>query len=144
MVVGLYSSVVLGLHTALELSAGALIGYQGHYRNAVPRQGALVAVSGPSKLFARWHACGLLAVGIAGALGLSYDASTPEGAAVRTVVLTICMCFHFLAGLAMVAATQDAEDDGGAMVMTWPSATLTNIHFYFGLLLLISLSSVPI
>lgn len=131
-----FSSIIIGLHAILELAVGAGIFAVGHYEY-VSTTGALIAVTGPSKLFARFHGGSLFSFGVLGALGLKADPATTDGKAVRDMVIWTCMLFHMLAVIAAMMATVDDKGESSVgpkvPVETWGSATVANLHLYFAL-----------
>jgi hypothetical protein len=127
-------TVVMVLHTILEIGVGLMMFVSGESSTA--GAGEAEIKNGAYRLYKRWHAAGLISMGLLGLLGACHSYSTSEGKAVRKVVVLVCCTFHTLAMIAMfiAAAVEDVmviDGEEEELVQTWAGATVANIHLWF-------------
>jgi hypothetical protein len=111
------STCLLGLHTAIELGSGTVVFWTGNAGSADPAESK--KNTGRDKMWKRWHASGLLALGYVGYLGLT----KPE---LTSISCQLCGMFHSLATLSVILAYQDSTVD-------FIQAVPYNLHAYFAL-----------
>ena len=113
-----FSQLLFGAHTAMEVVAGGLI-YTTGVASIDPVEGK--KRSGSDKLWKRWHASGLLALGYVGLIGLGV---VGDGKAkTKKFALETCGIFHGLAALAPMVALRDG-------LSTVTDATVLNLHLW--------------
>jgi hypothetical protein len=115
-----FSQVLLGVHTAIEFLAGGALFATG-IASMDPEEGT--KISATNKLWKRWHASGLLALGYVGLLGLGVVGDGKSNT--RTLAVQACGILHGMAGLAQVLALRDG-------LGTVHGATVLNLHLWMG------------
>ena len=105
----------------LETLAGALLFYRGKAGISSPSKLERVKGSGPgetlnrsgrvTRLYKRWHASGLLAVALLGALAIRADENTEGGEAVRKTTSYVLAAFHTCCVVAAGLAIRDEAEE---------------------------------
>ena len=109
------SSYLLGFHIAVEFLAGTFLFWNGT-ADFDPEEAR--KRTGRAKLWKRWHASGLLAIGYVGYIGFSM----PE---FKIEACKACGLFHMLASVASMLAFSDGTVGAN-------QAFLHNPHLYLG------------
>lgn len=109
------STLLLGFHTVLECVAGLTLFVLGKPPDASNKK----PFTGEDKLWKRWHASGLIAMGYLGYAGLTQPDLKP-------FVLQTCMLFHGTAGLAQLVAVKEGSQ-------SVKEGVFGNMHMYIAL-----------